>query len=269
MTEYKRILCFSMSLVILLVCGVFLGLYYKNAQPDTKETMPTKVQETQTQTQTQTVAQTEETKPTTPSKHMIDGVEYKAQSVYTSACETYSCVMLLQYLGYDIDEHEFVESYLVTKPLYYGTGPDMDAAYAGDAFEGCGVNAPAMALFMNKYLSTTDMKNKAYALKDVSLDKLCKEYIFNNIPVMVWATTFMEDKGYVYSWTINYVGESSTAKLGDTESWYEKQHCMLLIGYDENYYYFADPMSGGVSTFEKKLSQTRYEQMGSQAVVVK
>ncbi len=44
---------------------------------------------------------------------------------------------------------------------------------------------------------------------------------------------------------------------------------MLLMGFDENYYYFCDPLSqGAVVSYEKSLVEQRYEEMGRQAVVV-
>lgn len=261
MTRSKIIFRFTIAVTLVLVLAVISLLCYKNSAPYNEETFATK-----------DLTQTPETQePTIPSSYIIDGVEYKCQDVYTAACETYSCTMLLKYLGFDIDEHMFVESYLITKPLsiYYGYGPDMDAAYAGDVYTGCGVNAPAMATFMNDYLSTTNTDNRAYALKNIGLDELCEEYISKDNPVMVWATTYMQDPGVTYNWTINYVSESSTSNEGDTESWYQNQHCMLLIGYDESSYYFADPMEGKVSVFDKEVSKERYAQLDSQAIVVK
>ena len=66
-----------------------------------------------------------------------------------------------------------------------------------------------------------------------------------------------------------YMDENAEAKLGDTVDWYMHEHCLVLIGYDKEKYYFADSTHGNISSFEKSLVQKRYEQMGTQCIVVK
>lgn len=213
--------------------------------------------------------------PTTQiTSYQINGVPVIPQDNLKAACETYACTMLLQHLGFDIDEVEFVDNYLITKPVYYGVdgtlyGPDMNSAYAGDIYTGYGINAPGMAKCMNNYLKTTNSKLTAYPLLNVSLDDLCEEYILNDVPVMVWATTYM-DEPYVFAdWVVDYADEDSTVKIGDVVSWQMHEHCMVLIGFDEENYYFCDSVSGKVSVYDKATSEERYSQIGMQAIVVK
>ena len=86
---------------------------------------------------------------------------------------------------------------------------------------------------------------------------------------MVWATTDM-DEPYVFDeWIVDYVDENAKAQKGDTVPWYMHEHCLVLIGYDDSEYYFADSTHGNISHFEKELAAERYEQMGKQAIVVK
>ena len=47
------------------------------------------------------------------------------------------------------------------------------------------------------------------------------------------------------------------------------EHCLVLCGYDKDYYYFSDSVAGGISHFAKDVSEKRYEQLDSQAIVVK
>ena len=209
-----------------------------------------------------------------PSTHMIQNVKVIPQEVLKAGCETYACTILLQHLGYDIDEYRFSEQYLFTRPISYdeyGTryGPDMYSAQAGDVYTGYGVYNTAMAKSMNAYLDTTDKNQKAYPLEGVPLAQLCEEYIDNDIPVMVWATTWMMepyDKGF---WVVDYVDENARTKVGDTFAWKQNEHCLVLIGYEEKEYYFADSCEGGVSHFKKELCQQRYEEIGTMAIVVK
>lgn len=220
----------------------------------------------------------ENTNPTTAdvkktNSYKIDGVPVIAQSDLLAACETYACTMLLQYYGFDIDEHEFVDNYLITKPVYYGAdgnmyGPDMNSAYAGDVYTGYGINAKGMAKCMNNYLSTADSNLTASPLLNVELDELCKKYIMNDTPVMVWATTYMDEPYVFANWIVDYVDDQTDTKIGDTVSWQMHEHCLVLIGFDEENYYFCDSVSGKVSEYDKSLCEKRYEQIGKQAIVL-
>lgn len=212
--------------------------------------------------------------PTQPSNtHMIEGVPTIQQAGLSAGCETYACTMLLQFLGYDIDEYQFADNYLITSLTSWGDdgthyGPDMHSAMAGTAYMGFGIYAPAMAKSMNNYFKAVGSKHKATALEGVPLEELCEKYIDNDIPVMVWATTWMEEPYDAHSWVVDYVDENAKAKIGDTVWWKEHEHCLVLIGYDEKEYYFADSYKGAVSQFEKELVKTRYEQIGTMAIVV-
>ena len=47
------------------------------------------------------------------------------------------------------------------------------------------------------------------------------------------------------------------------------QHCLLLVGWDEEFYYFNDPNQDvGVTGYEKAVAEQRYLEMGSQALAV-
>ena len=218
-----------------------------------------------------------DTAPTTesmPEKVMIENVKVIPQTDLKAGCETYACTVLFNILGFKLDEHDFADNYLFCKYIEFGDdgtnyGPDMYSAFAGSAYAGRGVYAPSMAKSMNNYLKDQKSDLKAYAMENVSLEEICREYTSKKIPVMVWATTDM-DEPYVYdTWIVNYVDENAKTKLGDTFSWYMHEHCLTLVGYDKDNYYFADSAAGEISVFKKDLVAKRYEQMGKQAIVVK
>lgn len=218
-----------------------------------------------------TEAPTEE--PTHGTSYMISGVPTIQQSGLSAGCETYACTMLLQYLGYDIDEYRFADNYLITSltswdenGIHYG--PDMHSAMAGTAYAGFGIYAPAMAKSMNNFFQAVGSQQRATAMEGVPLDELCRTYVDRDIPVMIWATTWMDEPYVASSWVVDYVDENARAEIGDTVSWMQHEHCLVLIGYDEEYYYFADSYKGAVSHFEKELSQLRYEQIGTMSIVV-
>lgn len=224
--------------------------------------------------------QTTETAATIPettadlSSYHITGVPVMSQDEYRACCETYACTMLLQYLDFDIDVPEFVNNYLTIKPVSYGDdgnlyGPDMNSAFAGDINEGYGINAPGMAKCMNKYLDEKGSKLTAYPLSGESLEDLCREYVINDIPVMVWSTAYLQEPYVKASWIVNYVDENASHEIGDTVDWQMHEHCMVLIGYDKENYYLSDSVAGEVSAFEKEAFEERYKQIGTQAIVVK
>ena len=215
------------------------------------------------------------TETTKPASHFIEGVPVIQQYDLKAGCETYACTMLLQSLGFDIDEYRFADNYLIYKDVYYDNdfrmyGPDMHSAFAGNVYDiGYGIYAPAMAKSMNNFLSSVKSPLKAYDMDGVPLESLCETYIDNDIPVMVWATTNMWEPTPHTSWTVDYVDENATKAVGDTETWYEHEHCLVLIGYDDKEYYFADSVAGVVSHFEKADVEKRYKQIGTMSIVVK
>ena len=211
--------------------------------------------------------------PTAPPSYTMEHSEVIAQEEFKAGCETYACTMLLQTLGFDIDERRFSE-YLDVHWVITGIdgqlyGPDMNSAQAGDIYTGWGVYSPAMAKYMNAYLKDARSDKTAQALEGVPLPELCERYVSRDIPVMVWATTEMLEPYPKDSWIVNYVDENAKYEIGDTFTWLQNEHCMVLIGYDEENYYFMDSCAGKVSIYEREVSEERYAQLGSQAIVVK
>ena len=230
---------------------------------------------TNEETQPSSAVETSEQPTTLPEKYIIsENVKVLKQDDLKAGCETYACTMLLNMLGFHLDEHTIADSYLNCQFVFESDdgvkyGPDMYSAFAGTAYGGWGVYAPSMAKSMNKYLSDQKSKLKAYNMENIPLEDLIDEYVSKGVPVMVWATTDM-DEPYVYeTWIVNYVDENARTKIGDSFSWYMHEHCLVLIGYDADSYYFADSTEGKISVFKKELVAKRYEQMGKQCIVVK
>ena len=52
-------------------------------------------------------------------------------------------------------------------------------------------------------------------------------------------------------------------------TWKKHEHCLVLVGYDDKYYYINDPYKGnGLVKYERALVGNRFASMGSQAVVI-
>lgn len=144
---------------------------------------------------------------TIPESYMINSVKAIAMDDLKAGCETYACTMLLNSLGFDLDEHTIADSYLNCQYVYLtedgldGEGPDMYSAFAGTAYAGWGVYAPSMAKSMNEYLKDQKSNLKAYALENVELDDLVEQYVSKGVPVMIWATTYMQEPYVYHTWT--------------------------------------------------------------------
>lgn len=216
------------------------------------------------------------TQPVTarPAEQLIQGIPVISQDYYKAGCETYACVMLLKGLGFDIDEHRFIDSYLIQESFSYDEagnlyGPDMNSAFAGNLYNGAGIFCPAMAKSMNKFLETQQTAKRAYPIKGKTLRQLCDEYIDKGIPVMTWVTTYMEESYEKLSWIVDYTDENAERQIGDTQVWRQNEHCMVLIGYNDREYVFNDSVAGKVVHHDKALAETRFAEIGNQAVVVR
>lgn len=197
--------------------------------------------------------------------YKIDNVPFISQLVnYPTGCESVSAVMVLNYLGVDISADEFIDKYLPTGEAPYTDddgaerGCDPWKFFPGDprTDDGWGCFAPVISNAVNSIGADV----KAIELYDKTIERLCTEYIENDIPVIFWATLNMETP-YVYSTWIADDGKEIT--------WTCPMHCLVLIGFDEDYYYFNDPTAGADVFYDKNSVETAYEGQGCQAVVVK
>lgn len=256
-------------IISVLFLAVILALYVAGSHTTVNNDEKTQAQPTE--------APTEETAEFLPASYMIPDVEDKVivQDELKAGCETYACTMLMNILGFDLNEFTFADYYLDCHYVYkdvesgYMEGPDMYSAFAGTAYAGWGVYAPSMAKSMNQYLADENSTLKAYNCENIPLKTLCEEYTCHDIPVMVWATTDMQEPYVFDTWTVNYVDENARTEIGDEFVWYAHEHCLVLVGYDEKEYYFCDSAAGAVSHFDKALVEERYEQLGLQCIVVK
>ena len=205
-------------------------------------------------------------------------VPYINQNDIVYGCEAVSSTMLLQYYGQKISEKEFTDKYLIQKDWFVGSdnksyGPDPYAAYPGNPYKSSGENcgfgsfAPSTAKSIDKVLDAKRHQTKITT--GMNLIDLIKNYIDKNIPVLIWATMDMKETNSGYSWITNYVDENSPYKIGDTFTWPRGEHCLVLVGYDDNNYYFNDPYKNhGLIAYEKKLVNQRFLELGKQSVVI-
>ena len=191
-------------------------------------------------------------------------VSHMDQGNYPTGCESVSAVMLMNYYGIRVDAGTFIDTYLEKGECYEQDGqiyaPDPNEAFVGDPYTswGFGVYAPAIAEAMEQCLPA------GYTLVNetgTSLKELCSIYLDLGHPVLVWATISMVATSEGPTWNVTGTDRTFT--------WINNEHCLVLVGYDDVYYYFNDPLDYDAPTaYPRTLVEQRYEEMGMQALAI-
>ncbi|WP_346930980.1 C39 family peptidase [Clostridium sp.] len=183
---------------------------------------------------------------------------------YPTGCEIVSASMLLQYYEYNVSVDEFIDNYLessfleeVNGDLY---GPNPNEVFVGDprSVYSYGCYAPVIVNSLNKIL---DGEHLAKNTTGSEFNELIENYIDKEMPVLVWTSINLLPTNAGAQW---YIRES-----GDKFQWISNEHCMVLVGYDEDKYYFNDPYEdNGVVGYDKELVEKRFEELGKQSVII-
>ena len=162
---------------------------------------------------------------------------------------------MLNYLGFDIDKVTLAEKYLPLHIPYWEADPEVEfmGSPADELSFYCLPGAITTAV--NNYLSGQGSACRATDITGAKPAEL-EAYLAHGTPVLVWATRAFTAPLYNYTFT-----------LADGSWPYANSHCLVLTGYDEDNYYFADPMQE-VTAIDRDTFTLRYEQLGSHAVVI-
>lgn len=231
------------------------------AVPTTSVTVKT-TKSTTRQTTTTAKATTNSTQ-TAASTHLIQNVPLICQfPEFPSGCESVASVMALQYADEKISVTRFIDTYLRMGAVYRDDGvlygPDPYERFVGDPRSqyALGCYAPVIENALTRYFGdAARVKNTT----GETLGNLCEQYVSRDIPVLLWVSIYMKDTGQGNVW---YTED------GKRFQWTTNEHCMLLVGYDKDGYYFNDPYSGKQLYYDKTLSARRYDTFGKQSLVV-
>ncbi len=197
-------------------------------------------------------------------KKLID-VPYLHQNAYPTGCESVSAVMAMRYWGVDISVDDFIDHYLTCRPLKEENGqligPSPNKAFVGDprTSYGFGCYAYPMGIACNKLLGEDFL---VLNRTGYTLPELIERYIDRDIPVLVWATINMVEPFESYTWTDELDGSEV--------QWIGNEHCLVLVGYDDQHYYCNDPYNNnGVVAYKRDVLEKRYTQMGQMALVIR
>lgn len=201
-----------------------------------------------------------------PSQAIISVPQISQEEILPTGCELVSAMMLLDYYGCSTTADEIIKrtpkSLLLSDGgTVYGMSPNQ--AFIGDprSRDGLGCYAPLLTAVVDSYFWDGG-KKEAANLTGTDLDALARDYIAKETPVLIWATVDMEEPGKGKSWTL--------ADTGGNFQWIAGEHCLLMVGFDSEKYYFNDPLdSGGAVSYRKSLVEARYRALGKQAVTVR
>ena len=195
---------------------------------------------------------------------LIDAPFIDQRKDWPNGCEAVSAVMALCYAGAPRSVSTFVDYYL---PKNYDFqwlggrlyGPDPALVFPGDP-----ATDQAFGCYASVILTALEaMEDDRFTAKETTgetLPDLCREYIDRKIPVLVWGSINMEPFTDGITWFIRGTNRKLTWKRGF--------HCLLLVGYDEDYYYFNDPMVGKNTPYPKEICEERYEELGRMSLVI-
>lgn len=198
-------------------------------------------------------------------RHLID-VPYLDQTEDApTGCEAVSCVMLLNYLGKDTDIKTFFDECMPKGDIEY-RGGEMWAPSPNDVFVGDPYTSDAMGCYAPVVENVlTDLIGDEYEIVNETgtpMETLCTRYIDNGMPVVLWITINLRPYIEGPSWRLTDTGELFT--------WRSNEHCLLLVGYDEDHYIFNDPWENrGVIACEKELAEQRHAEQYEMAVGIR
>ena len=198
-------------------------------------------------------------------------VEYIDQSgKYPTGCETISTIMCLHYHKINITPDEFIDKYLDKGDIIKKDGqifaPNPFDKFVGSPYDqnSFGCYEPVIEKALNKLISDKQLLNfEIKNLNNIPINTIIKDYIDKDIPVIFWATINLKESRYTRIWTVPDTGEKY--------QWKAQEHCMLLVGYDEekNGLYFNDPFNNnGVIMYDKTLVLKRHEEQFSNAIAI-
>lgn len=201
------------------------------------------------------------TKGFSASDRILEVPYLSQEGILPTGCEAVSAAMVLQYWGVDIDAVELAEI-LPCSPLSEKKGelygPDPNEYFVGSPFDpdSYGCYAPVI----EKVISQAAPSLSAQVLYDCSLDTLYQEYVSQGIPVLLWCTINMQESYHGAAWLL---------PDGSPFVWRSNEHCLVLAGRENGEYICMDPYdSNGQISIPSALLEQRYEEMGSQSVIV-
>ena len=195
-------------------------------------------------------------------KKILSDIPFISQlGTYPTGCESVSCTMALQHLGWKGTVDDFIALLPKAAPPCPGpdgsyVGPDPEEFFPGDPYspDGWGCFAPCLAATIQQLPGYRTIIYRGLPLATV------KSFIDAGEPVVFWGTIEFRPPRKTLAWL--------TPK-GRRVQWVSPMHCTLLIGYDEGGFYFNDPTGGKDAYYSLAEVKAGYEAQGSQIMIVR
>ena len=241
-----------------------------NITESTASTLSTSTTTIQTSEEVQTTSKSIILIETKPQKEV--GIKWKVPLVMQNpelltGCEITSITMVVNFYGYDYDKITMTDKYLdKSDNFYYDNGqlfgpnpqkfflgnPRSTSGYGLQCFSGTWVNT------LNKVFEENKSEHYAEDISGRSLKDLEGE--LQSAPILISASIDMNPASPRVLFKDSETKEDVTT--------YRNFHCVVLVGYDEDYYYVNDPL-GTFSKLEKSRLERAYTSTGQQAVIVR
>ncbi len=206
-----------------------------------------------------------------PDKYEIKVKHVTQRDKLLTGCELISTKTVLEYWGKkDINVEKMIKLMeqdklrVTSDGVWYGRSPSQ--AFIGDPHQlsGFGCYPPVIKDMVDEFkfndIITADTTG-------MTLGELCEEYVIQDIPPLIWATDCMVEPTDGDRWKL--VGERGVI-TNETFVWPLNEHCLVLTGYDKDYYYLCDPLDyREVVKYDKKLVEKRYNQLGQMSLIIR
>ena len=286
-TRYRTpLIAFGCVAVGLLIAGAVMGMraargYWSNlgnsSESQTAETLEAVVILTEPPTTEAPTTEPPTTEPPTtepptepPAECKIEDVPYYSQhGLLPTGCELVSAKMLLEYYTKtEVDIQDIIDRMDCQYPTTIDgkdCAPHPSEAFIGSPWDptAFGCFSPIICDMMNDLLPKNWM---AVDTTGTPIAELAETYIPQGRPVLIWATISMVQSFPHMGW---YLTDTKGQPTDEWYDWLANEHCLVLIGYDEEYYYFNDPYAYGTGTrYSRELVETRCEEMDRYSAVV-
>ena len=202
---------------------------------------------------------------------LIDAPFIDQRDKYPTGCESVTAVMALQYAGVDISVEEFIDLYLPQGNAphydelgnYVGANPWKEFLGSPYSEQGWGCYAPVIVNAIEQVLQDRNVSN-------LEVKELEGQETFHSLPGVCGKRDPGDSVGHHrYGGTHTLVPQFQLeGGTGEMFTWIYPLHCLLLIGEDQDSYYFNDPLAGEKVPYDKDQVEIAYQGVGMQAVVV-
>lgn len=179
-----------------------------------------------------------------------------------TGCEVVSLTSVLNHYGFDVDMMTMADKYMpkMEHNYFYVSPHDYFYGLPYSYEQGMGCYPGCIVKTAENYFKDKNIDD--YVALDISgkgTDEIFN-YIKSGVPVITWVTSGFTYPNIEGSWSVS----------GETFNWYEREHCLVTSGYNENTDTVIVSDDAGGYTYTVNLDKFKevFETMGSMAVVV-